>query len=122
MHLCYSHSSAVAFSGFVGYAQYAPSKFALRGLADCLRNELKAHNIAVTIYFPSSMDTPGFAEENKTKPAECKEIEGSASLITADQAADNLLSGLARGHYAITDELLTEIGRIVRACVALAAF
>jgi NAD(P)-dependent dehydrogenase (short-subunit alcohol dehydrogenase family) len=26
--------------GMVGYSQYAPSKYALRGLADCLRNEL----------------------------------------------------------------------------------
>ena len=33
-------SSAVIFSGMVGYASYAPSKQALRGLCDCLRNEL----------------------------------------------------------------------------------
>ncbi len=33
-------SSAVIYAPMVGYAQYAPSKFALKGLCDCLRNEL----------------------------------------------------------------------------------
>lgn len=32
--------SALSLVGFVGYTAYAPSKWALRGLADCLRNEV----------------------------------------------------------------------------------
>lgn len=34
-----THSFAPA-TGITGYSSYAPSKFALRGLADCLRNEV----------------------------------------------------------------------------------
>ena len=64
------YSSAVAFCGMVGYSAYAPTKFALRGLADCLRNELVGSGVKVSIFYPSNMDTPGFAVENKTKPAE----------------------------------------------------
>ena len=30
------------------------------------------HNIRVIGYYPSSLDTPGFAEENKNKPAPTK--------------------------------------------------
>ena len=30
-----------SLAGFSGYASYAPSKWALRGLADCLRNEVR---------------------------------------------------------------------------------
>jgi NAD(P)-dependent dehydrogenase (short-subunit alcohol dehydrogenase family) len=29
-------------SGLIGYSAYAPSKFAVRGLAECLRNEVRA--------------------------------------------------------------------------------
>ena len=39
-------SSAVVFAGMIGYSQYAPSKFALRGLTDCLRNELVVRSSA----------------------------------------------------------------------------
>jgi NAD(P)-dependent dehydrogenase (short-subunit alcohol dehydrogenase family) len=38
-------SSAAAFCGMVGYSQYCASKFAVRGLADCLRNELLPHKV-----------------------------------------------------------------------------
>jgi 3-dehydrosphinganine reductase len=35
-------SSAMALMGFTGYASYCPTKFALRGLADTLRNEVQS--------------------------------------------------------------------------------
>eukprot|EP00047_Mylnosiga_fluctuans_P008485 m.7514 g.7514 ORF g.7514 m.7514 type:complete len:165 (-) comp2198_c0_seq1:51-545(-) len=105
-------SSAVALCSMVGYSSYAPTKFALRGLADSLRNELVASNIKVTIFYPSNMDTPGFAEENKTKPAETRTLEDSGGTFTAAAAAEHLMSGLALGRYAITNELLTEAARI----------
>jgi hypothetical protein len=39
--------------------------------------------------------------------------------MTADGCADNLIAGVAAGHFSITDEVLTEMGRIV--CVPGAA-
>eukprot|EP00730_Choanoeca_flexa_P009988 TRINITY_DN14693_c0_g1_i1.p1 TRINITY_DN14693_c0_g1~~TRINITY_DN14693_c0_g1_i1.p1 ORF type:complete len:331 (+),score=83.39 TRINITY_DN14693_c0_g1_i1:22-1014(+) len=105
-------SSAVCFAGMVGYSQYAPSKYALRGLSDCLRNEMLRYGIRVVCYFPSSMNTPGFEIEERVKPAETKAIEGSASLIEAQDAADHLISALANGSYSVTNEPLAELGRI----------
>lgn len=63
-------SSAAACCGMVGYANYAPSKFALRGLCDSLLLEFKPYNIDVHLFLPSNIDTPGFVVENKTKPIE----------------------------------------------------
>lgn len=37
----------------------------------------QAAGIRVSIFFPSTIDTPGLAEENKTKPKETDEIEGA---------------------------------------------
>lgn len=57
------------------------------------RNEFKAYGLSVAIAYPSNLDSPGFAEENKTKPKETAEIEGAASLFSPEAAADHLLNG-----------------------------
>lgn len=36
-------------AGFAGYTAYAPSKYALRGLADCLRNEVLPSALMMTV-------------------------------------------------------------------------
>ncbi|MGH0116139.1 UNVERIFIED_CONTAM: hypothetical protein FKN15_074780 [Acipenser sinensis] len=60
-------SSQAGQLGLFGYTAYSPSKFALRGLAESLQMEIKPYNIYVTVAYPPDTDTPGLAEENKTK-------------------------------------------------------
>ena len=105
-------SSACGLLGLVGYARYCASKFALKGYADCLRSELSASGIRVSIFLPGSIDTPGFEEENKRKPIETATIEGTANLQSAAECAKSLYDGLRRGEYAITTEALLEIARM----------
>lgn len=105
-------SSALGLISFTGYSAYSASKYALRGLAESLRNELKMHNIFVSIYYPSNIDSPGFAEENRRKPQLTKEIEGTAALFTPEQAATQLYEGLQKGQFAITSELPIEVLRM----------
>jgi short-subunit dehydrogenase len=38
-------ASAAAVTSFIGYASYSPSKYALRGLCDAIRNELSGFGI-----------------------------------------------------------------------------
>ena len=64
------------------------------GLADTLQSELMLYGIDVHIYFPNSMFTPGFDEENKTKPEIVKRIEGVEDGQTAEQAALALFKGV----------------------------
>ena len=73
-------SSAAGLAGFIGYSQYAPTKYAVRGLADCLRNELLLYDIGVSVFHASSMNSPGFENEEKTKPQITREIEGTVKL------------------------------------------
>ncbi len=42
------------------------------------------------------MKTPGFEQEERTKPTECKQIEGTASLLSATDSAAHLLDGLRK--------------------------
>lgn len=52
-------SSVLGLFGLVGYAQYVPTKYALRGLAETLRQELIPYNIRTHILFPGTILTPG---------------------------------------------------------------
>lgn len=94
-------SSAAGVCGFAGFASYAPSKWALRGLADCLRNELLGTGVGVHVAYPPDTDTPGYARECATKPPECHAASRAAgdTLYSADAVAAALLRSLERGHY-----------------------
>ena len=67
-------SSAAALVGIYGYSAYAPSKFALTGLAEVLRQELRPKGIGVSIAYPGDTETPQLEYENQFKPAATKEI------------------------------------------------
>ena len=57
-------SSAAGIVGVYGYSAYAPAKFAVRGLAETLRAELKPHGIVVGCAYPPDIDTPGLEAED----------------------------------------------------------
>lgn len=94
-------SSAMGFIGFMGYATYSPSKFALVGLAEVLRHELKPYNIKVSVLYPVDTDTPGFEEENKLKPQECAIISEAGKLMTAEEVADIFITDVLKGRFEI---------------------
>ncbi|WFD04675.1 hypothetical protein MOBT1_003389 [Malassezia obtusa] len=105
-------SSVVGLMGLVGYAQYAPMKYAIRGLAECLRSEFVLYGIAVQCYFPATILSPGFDEEQKTKPQITKDIEGADDQKTPAQCAACLVRGVERGHFCITDGLVGTLLRV----------
>jgi 3-dehydrosphinganine reductase len=94
-------SSALGYMGFMGFASYAPSKFALVGLAECLRNELSPYNIHISVLFPSDTDTPGLKAENETKPYECSVISGNAKLLQPDDVAKFFVQGILKRKFII---------------------
>jgi len=106
-------SSTMAFLGFVGFSPYAPTKWAVRSLADSLRNEFLMYDIGVHIVYPPSMDTPGYKEENRTKPAITKQIEDTAGLLKPENVATDILNGVEKNQYHITSDLVTELLRIL---------
>jgi 3-dehydrosphinganine reductase len=95
-------SSGAGLLGLYGYGTYSPSKFALRGLAETLRAELKADNIGISIAYPPDTETPMLVEENKTKPEETKAITDIVKPWTAGAVADCIMSGIAKGKFGIT--------------------
>ncbi|CAD6569950.1 MAG: 3-dehydrosphinganine reductase [Cyphobasidiales sp. Tagirdzhanova-0007] len=86
-------SSVLGLFSFAGYSAYSPAKHALRGLADTLRNEFLLFGITIHCYFPATILSPGYEEEEKTKPALTKKIEGPDEGQTPEQCASKLLKG-----------------------------
>ncbi|KAJ8903581.1 hypothetical protein NDN08_004685 [Rhodosorus marinus] len=92
-------SSGAALTSYIGYGAYSPSKYALRGLAEVLRNELKPYNIDVHIAYPANIESPGFAVEQLTKPEEAKAIEAGETHQPPEKVAKLMLHGLKMGDY-----------------------
>jgi len=95
-------SSTVALVGIYGYSAYAPAKYAVRGLAETLRPELKPHGIVVACAYPPDTDTPGLARENEQKPEATKRISATIKPRTADAVADAIVRGIERNRIVIT--------------------
>lgn len=85
-------ASQVALMGMYGMTAYSACKFALRGLAESLYMEVKNYNISVTLALPPDTDTPGFVEENKTKPLETKIICAAAGIAKPEDVAQQLMN------------------------------
>ncbi len=98
-------SSGAGLIGIYGYTPYCPSKFAVRGLAESLRGELKPMGIGVSVVYPPDTDTPQLAAENQTKPLETQQITGTAQTWTAEAVAQAIVRGVVRRSFAIAPGL-----------------
>ena len=65
--------------GVFGMAAHTPPKYAVRGLCETLRTELKPRGIHVASVYPTDVDTPGLAAEIPQHPPE-------QDAMQADQA------------------------------------
>ncbi len=99
-HICFV-SSGAGLIGVYGYSVYSPTKFALRGLADVLRAELKQDNIRVSICYPPDTDTPMLQEDIAMAPPETRAITASAGLWTAEQVATVTMRGIDANRFEI---------------------
>lgn len=100
-------------AGGYGYAAYAASKFGVVGLAEVLRVEWKPKGIGVSVICPSEVDTPAAREERKTRPVATQALKLLTGVITVDEAADEIIDGLARDRYMIVPGRKGRIGYLV---------
>lgn len=105
-------SSGVGLIGLYGYSSYCPSKFAIRGLAESLRAEMKPQGVQISIVYPPDTETPQLIRENAIKPLVTKKLSESAQVLSADQVANSILQGITSKRFMITPGLeMTLLGR-----------
>ncbi len=84
-------ASVAGYRGLPNAAAYGPTKAALINLAETLRCELAPLGIAVSLVNPGFVDTPMTRDNSFPMPG----------LMTAPDAAEEILKGLRKGRYEI---------------------
>lgn len=111
-------SSQAGQCAVYGYSAYSCSKFALRGLAECLQMEVKPFNVLISVSFPPDTDTPQLQEELESRVGwggcpECNvtmviymfscsylqspianEIASSSGVMRPEKVAEDVLNGV----------------------------
>jgi 3-dehydrosphinganine reductase len=95
-------SSAAGLVGVYGYSAYSPTKFAVRGLAETLRAELRPFGILAACAYPPDTDTPGLARENETKPAATVSFSASIKVRSSAVVAKAIVRGIEKDKLTIT--------------------
>eukprot|EP00581_Thalassiosira_minuscula_P014629 CAMPEP_0183716730 /NCGR_PEP_ID=MMETSP0737-20130205/10519_1 /TAXON_ID=385413 /ORGANISM="Thalassiosira miniscula, Strain CCMP1093" /LENGTH=423 /DNA_ID=CAMNT_0025946027 /DNA_START=48 /DNA_END=1319 /DNA_ORIENTATION=- len=88
-------SSMSGQTGTFGYAAYSPTKFALRGFAECLSMELAAKSesrVNISLAYPPDTKTPGYEIENLSKPEECRLISESGGIWDAEVVGTKMVN------------------------------
>ncbi len=106
-------SSMAGYLGLFGYSGYCGTKFAVIGLSEALKRELKPYNISVSVLCPPATQTAGFDQENKIKPQEIFDIEKKATILTADQVAQETLKQLRSRRFLINPSFDSKVAYLL---------
>lgn len=105
-------SSAAALFGVFGYGAYGPTKFAVRGLAEVLRQEYRPRGLTVTVVYPPDVDTKMLAGEQPLKPPELLALSDGAHPVSAERVARELVDATRRGrHRVVVTAEMKAVGR-----------
>lgn len=99
-------SLVLSYFPFIGYSHYAPMKSAVTSFSAILRQELGPYNFRISCVFPGNFASEGYAEEERTKPAITKTIEGSSVPILVEACADLVFNRLNSGYDSITTDFI----------------
>jgi nucleoside-diphosphate-sugar epimerase len=94
-------ASMAGLIGMFGYSLYGTSKYALVGLSECLRAELKRFNIAMTLVCPPEVRTPLIEEEAKTLPPEARAVKSLAGLLDPEDVAKTIVNAIEKKKFLV---------------------
>jgi 3-dehydrosphinganine reductase len=107
--------STVSLLTFPGYSSYAPTKSALLSFFSTVHDEMSSIGIRLHFFNPSGIQTPGYAQESRSKPAFTKEVEDMSGIRRPEDAARVLLAGIGRRRF-ITSDFYTYLYQIKYEC------
>ena len=92
-------ASTAATKGFPGGTVYVASKFALRGMTECWRAELRPHNVRVILINPSEVQTEFFVNAGGEKR------DFNPTKLLAEDIAHTIVSALEMDERGFITEL-----------------
>ena len=106
--------SVAGYIGLIGYTAYTPSKFAMTGLAECLRMEGKRDGIKVSILYPGDTRTPLLEYEHQHALPETLEINKGIKVKDPDEVARLFQKGVESGKFEIYCDVESRFYRIFK--------
>lgn len=94
-------ASAAGLIGLFGYSSYSASKFAVIGMSECLRSELKQHNISISVVCPARVITDMDEKERETIPPETRALKMLTGKMTPEYVAKITLKGLEKNRFIV---------------------
>ncbi|MBP6291229.1 MAG: SDR family oxidoreductase, partial [Spirochaetes bacterium] len=110
---CVLLSSLAGLIGVYTYSAYGTSKFAVFGLADCLRSEFKENGIVLSVICPPEVDTPFLQEELKTIPVKAKRIKKITGVLSADTIAKKMVGAIQNNKYMVVPGAMSKITWVI---------
>ena len=107
-------SSMLGYMGIIGYSDYTMSKFGVIGLTEALRNEYMPYKISFSVLCPSDTDTPGYKNENKTKPYDTQVLSGNINTKSARAVAKICLKGIRKNRFIINTSFMAKLTWILK--------
>jgi len=94
-------SSLAGLIGSFGYSAYCSSKFAVNGLTESLRVELKPQKIRFHLVCPGEFDSPMVENLNTCRSEENRVMVQTVPVLDLDTVADETIKGIEKGRYLI---------------------
>ena len=94
-------SSLAGLIGTFGYSAYCSSKFAVNGLTEALRVELKPQKIRFHLVCPGEFESPMVDELNSYRSEENRLMTQTVPVLDLDTVADETIRGIEKGRYLI---------------------
>jgi len=108
--------SMAGLVGAFGYAAYCSSKFAITGLTETLRGELKPQHIRFHLVCPPEFGSPMVEELNKCRTPENKALVQTMPVLEVEKVAEAVMEGIEHGRYLIipgrTTRILAALNRL----------
>jgi NAD(P)-dependent dehydrogenase (short-subunit alcohol dehydrogenase family) len=112
-------SSMAATIGRPYYSAYASSKWAVRGMSECLRQELLDEDIDVVTVMPASIDTPLFSHAANFSGRAIKPLE---SVSPVEDAARAIVEAARHPRAEVTVGTVAHSSRVLRAITPTSTF
>ena len=102
-------ASSGGLLGAFGYAAYCSSKFAVVGLTEVLRAELKPQNIILHLVCPGEFHSPMVEGMTEGRTPENLAVVHTIPVLEADKVARAVIAGVEKGQYLIIPGRMTRL-------------
>lgn len=102
-------SSLAGLVGNYAYSAYCASKYAVIGMAECLRIELKPKKIDVSVICPGEVNTPMVYRERETMDPVTAKLKEFPGTLSVESVVKKMMPGIKRRKFMIVPGFMPKL-------------